>query len=74
MANTLSTKDTLRIAVLIGFLAAAAVGGCTGMGEMREREQGSGEGGEDSGSDAAGSVRLGGQFPEPVQPSYDDQV
>ena len=47
MANTLSTKDTLRLAVLIGFLAAAAVGGCTGMGEMREREHGDGEGGEE---------------------------
>ena len=47
MANTLSTKDTLRIAVLIGFLAAATVGGCTGMGEMREREHGGGEGGEE---------------------------
>ena len=47
MANTLSTKDTLRLAVLIGFLAAAAVGGCTGMGEMREREHGDGEGTEE---------------------------
>ena len=47
MANTLSTKDTLRIAVLIGFLAAATVGGCTGMGEMREREHGGGEGSEE---------------------------
>ena len=47
MANTLSTKDTLRLAVLIGFLAAATVGGCTGMGEMREREHGGGEGSEE---------------------------
>ena len=47
MANTLSTKDTLRLAVLIGFLAAATVGGCTGMGEMREGEHGGGEGSEE---------------------------
>ena len=48
MANTLSTKDTLRLAVLIGFLTAAAIGGCTGTGEMREGEHGGGE--EESGA------------------------
>ena len=47
MADMVSMKDTLRLAVLFGFLAAAAIGGCTGMGEMREGEHGGGEGGED---------------------------
>ena len=47
MADSVSMKDTLRLAVLFGFLAAAAIGGCTGMGEMREGEHGGGEGGEE---------------------------
>ena len=47
MADMVSMKDTLRLAVLFGFLAAAAIGGCTGMGEMREGEHGGGEGGEE---------------------------
>ena len=39
MADMVLMKDTLRLAVLFGFLAAAAIGGCTGMGEMREGEE-----------------------------------
>ena len=39
MADSVSMKDTLRLAVLFGFLAAAAIGGCTGMGDMREGEE-----------------------------------
>ena len=33
MADMVLMKDTLRLAVLFGFLAAAAIGGCTGIGE-----------------------------------------
>ena len=37
MADMVLMKDTLRLAVLFGFLAAAAIGGCTGMGEEESR-------------------------------------
>ena len=47
MADTLSMRNTLRLALPIAFLAAAAIGGCTGVGEMREDEHGGGEGGEE---------------------------
>ena len=43
MANTSLMRNTRQLAVLIAFLAAAAIGGCTGVGEMREGEHGSGE-------------------------------
>ena len=42
--------------------------------EITISESRSGGGGEGSSSNAAGSVCLGGQFPEPVQPNDDDQV
>ena len=47
MANTSLMRNTRQLAVLIAFLAAAAIGGCTGVGEMREGEHGSGEDGEE---------------------------
>ena len=47
MASTSLMKYMLRLAVPIGFMAAAAIVGCTGMGEMREGEHAEGEGGEE---------------------------
>ena len=47
MAHTSLMNDTLRLAVLFGFLTAAAIGGCTGTGEMREGAHGAGEHGEE---------------------------
>ena len=47
MADTLSMRNKLRLALPIAFLAAAAIAGCTGVGEMREDEHGAGESGEE---------------------------
>ena len=46
MAGTISMRNTLRFAVPISFLLAAAIGGCHGMGEMGGGEHGGTHGGE----------------------------